>query len=77
MDHLDRVAGDNGCLHLMLRTIRETGNVVVFERLGFAVDSEGTTDLFESDMYAHLVEVVMRRRVTGRIHRCQDPDTPA
>mgnify|MGYP002623161100 CR=1 FL=1 len=48
---------------LALDTIRETGNVEVFERMGFRVTGERETPLFESDAFARLHEVLMERRL--------------
>jgi ribosomal protein S18 acetylase RimI-like enzyme len=79
IDHLGRLAQNHRCSHLTLRTVRETGNVAVFERLGFAIDSEGRTTLFESDRYSALTEVVMSKRTnagTNTRYSGKDSDTP-
>lgn len=44
---------------LKLHTIKETGNVGVFKRLGFKVLSERVDDLFESDKFEKLTDVKM------------------
>ena len=44
---------------MALHTVRETGNVAIFERLGFVVESEEPAALFESDKFPELSEVVM------------------
>ena len=44
-------------------TVRETENVPIFQRLGFAVASEEPTDLFVSERFSELIEVVMLKRV--------------
>ena len=46
---------------MILHTVRETGNVDVFQRLGFLVESEELTTLFESDRFSALSEVVMKK----------------
>jgi GNAT superfamily N-acetyltransferase len=61
VQRLERIARDCGCVTLTLHTVRETGNVEIFERLGFVVESEGPTNLFESERYSNLSEVVMRK----------------
>ena len=48
---------------MALHTVRETGNVAIFERLGFVVESEKPTALFESDTFAELSEVVMVKEI--------------
>ena len=44
---------------LKLYTVKETGNVEVFRRLGFTVAAEREDDLFESDRFEKLTEVEM------------------
>ena len=46
---------------LSLFTIRETGNVPIFERLGFAVVREELATEYVSDAHAQLHEVYMER----------------
>ena len=48
---------------LSLYTIKETGNVPIFERLGFHVVSEKPDNLFESDSCDQLTEVYMEKVV--------------
>ena len=48
---------------MALHTVRETENVPIFERLGFAVESEEATDLFVSERFSELIEVVMLKRI--------------
>jgi len=57
--HLTLIARERGAKTLSLHTVRETGNVTVFERLGFAVRQEHQSDLFKSDVHATLTEVSM------------------
>jgi GNAT superfamily N-acetyltransferase len=61
--HLECIARDRGCTTMALHTVRETENVPIFERLGFAVASEEPTDLFVSERFSELIEVVMLKRV--------------
>lgn len=49
---------------VVLDTIKETGNVPLFEKLGFRVFAESITSCFESDTYPELHEVKMERHVT-------------
>ncbi len=46
-----------------LDTIKETGNVSLFEKLGFCVFEEGITTCFESEEYPKLHEVKMERNI--------------
>ncbi|WP_442507236.1 GNAT family N-acetyltransferase [Novipirellula sp. SH528] len=48
---------------IVLETIKETGNVLVFEKLGFLIIREGVTNRFESDIYPELHEVKMKRTI--------------
>jgi GNAT superfamily N-acetyltransferase len=50
-----------GPRELTLRTIRQTGNVAIFERLGFAIVHEAPAIDYTSDSHAHLAEVTMVR----------------
>lgn len=61
LKELENIGRQRGCTGLVLRTVRETGNVEIFERLGFVVESEGPTDLFQGAESAILSEVVMRK----------------
>jgi hypothetical protein len=54
---------------MILHTVRETGNVTIFRRLGFLVESEESTTLFKSDRFSTLSEVVMRKEVPMEDHR--------
>ncbi len=63
---LECIARDRGCTAMALRTVRETGNVQIFERLGFVVESEEPTDLFVSERFAQLFEVLMLKRVVQK-----------
>lgn len=61
---LETIGRDCGCAAVILHTVRQTGNVSVFQRLGFLVESEEPTTLFTSDHFLALSEVVMRKRIT-------------
>ena len=60
---LETIGRNCGCTAVILHTVRETGNVDVFQRLGFLVESEELTTLFESDRFSALSEVVMRKDI--------------
>lgn len=63
---IDRIAAEAPSLGynlIVLDTIRETGNVPLFEKLGFRVFDEGVTSCFTSEVYPVLHEVKMERRV--------------
>ena len=61
VQRLEEVAAESGCHAVVLHTVLETGNVVIFERMGFVIESRQPTDLFESDAFPILSEVVMRK----------------
>jgi ribosomal protein S18 acetylase RimI-like enzyme len=48
---------------LSLYTVKEMGNVPIFEKLGFQVISEKRDEWSESDIYSELTEVYMERQV--------------
>jgi ribosomal protein S18 acetylase RimI-like enzyme len=52
-----------GARCLSLYTVRETGNVGIFERLGFKVIKEEEDLYDESDRYSALTEVYMEKKL--------------
>jgi ribosomal protein S18 acetylase RimI-like enzyme len=58
---LEAIGRDVGCTTVTLHTVRETGNVEIFQRLGFLVESEAPTDLFQGEGRKMFSEVVMRK----------------
>lgn len=63
VDDLYRVASEQHCSVVSLSTIRQTGNVEVFERLGFYVVREQPDSLAESVTGESLTDVYMERSV--------------
>ncbi len=63
VEHLGRVAGRRGLPRLSLYTIRQTGNAIVFERLGFQIVSETPAEGAISPIGEELTELYMERRV--------------
>ena len=61
IQQLESIGRSCGCTSVLLHTVRETGNVEIFERLGFLVESEEPTTLFQSEKFSALSEVVMRK----------------
>jgi hypothetical protein len=61
VQHLEEIASKSGCQAVGLHTVLETGNVVIFERMGFILESQKPTDLFESETFSTLSEIVMRK----------------
>ncbi len=49
-----------GLCSLATHTVRETGNVAIFQKLGFHVVSETPDEYYESDKYATLTDVDLR-----------------
>jgi GNAT superfamily N-acetyltransferase len=63
LEYAQRIATDRGCTSMALHTVRETGNVAIFERLGFVVEAEGPVTFFASDRFSELSEVLMIRHL--------------
>ncbi|HBA54271.1 GNAT family N-acetyltransferase [Syntrophorhabdus aromaticivorans] len=59
MSHLKEIAEREKTTALRLHTIKETGNVEVFTRLGFIVVAEQEDELMESDTFEKLTDVEM------------------
>jgi ribosomal protein S18 acetylase RimI-like enzyme len=63
VDRLAEIAIERSCRKLALFTIKQTGNVAVFERLGFAVVSEEPDTWSISVDGGELIEVYLERYV--------------
>lgn len=63
VQYLEGIAAESGCRAVALQTVLETGNVTVFERMGFVIESQKPTDLFESEAFSSLTEVAMRKEI--------------
>ena len=61
VDAIAKIAGSAGSRCVALHTVKETGNVAVFDRLGFQTVEESEEDFFESDLYDVLTNVYMER----------------
>ena len=59
-----RLAPEMGHGLVVLETIRETGNVGIFEKMGFEVVGEKVADWCESERYEKVHDVRMERRVS-------------
>ena len=57
------LAASAGSRCVALYTVKETGNVDIFERMGFRVVQENETDFFESEACDVLTEVYMEHAV--------------
>ena len=57
------LAKEKGCPAVRLSTIKETGNVPIFERLGFEVVGENVDDLYEGIGGGKVTDVEMERRL--------------
>ncbi len=62
LEHAHRLAQDSGCGVLRLFTIGETGNIPIFERLGFECVAETVADWCVSDRFDTLHDVEMIKR---------------
>jgi GNAT superfamily N-acetyltransferase len=60
---LEQIARETSSKIIRLHTVRESGNVTIFERLGFAIESQDPTSLCESDLHSTLHEVAMSKEV--------------
>jgi GNAT superfamily N-acetyltransferase len=65
VEALQEIARRQGLRGLAAHTIRETGNVPVFERLGFHIVSEEPDDYSESDVFPELSDVELWMDLTG------------
>ncbi|MCP4745673.1 MAG: GNAT family N-acetyltransferase [Desulfobacteraceae bacterium] len=61
--HLEKISIEKKVNQLKLHTVKETGNVDVFRRLGFTVVAERESNFFESDRFDKLTEVEMIMRL--------------
>ena len=64
IDFVSDIARSLGYKIVSARTIRETGNVEIFERLGFSVVKEKIAEWCVSDKYPTLHDVYLERLVT-------------
>ena len=64
--YLEDLARVNGAARLSLRTVKETGNVAIFERLGFSTVSEQEDRFSESDRHVTLTDVFMEKALNPR-----------
>ena len=64
VQHMLRIGRGHNCRRMTLYTVRETGNVDIFEHMGFVVKSEGPSHLFESDRFPSLSEVSMSKDIS-------------
>ena len=61
--YLESIAKEHGATQLRLHTVRETGNVEVFLRLGYRTVTECEDEFSESDSYPTLTDVRMAKDV--------------
>jgi ribosomal protein S18 acetylase RimI-like enzyme len=62
IEHLVKLAEEQGLKKLSLYTIKETGNVMIFEKMGFSVVREEVdVSWAQSDMFERLTETYMER----------------
>lgn len=64
--HLAALARSGDKQKLRARTIKETGNVPFFQRLGFVVTDEHPDTLFVSDLFSCLTEVDLERSLVSK-----------
>ncbi len=72
IEHAWRVAVDTNCESMRLFTIRETGNVEIFKRLGFSAVGESLADWCCSDRFNVLHETEMERRFVEPIEETSE-----
>lgn len=61
--YLEKIGKRESATQLKLHTVKETGNVDIFRRLGFTVVAEREEDLFESDRFDKLTEVELTMHI--------------
>lgn len=61
IEDLVSIACGHGLKKITLDTVKETGNVTLFEKLGFHTVKEDEATQFESDRYHRLTNVVMEK----------------
>ncbi len=75
IDFVSDIARTLGYKIVSARTIRETGNVEIFESLGFCVLKDETAKWCVSDRYSTLHDVYLERLVPGRDGTARWPRT--
>ncbi len=63
VEHLAAIGERQGARALSLYTVKETGNVPVFQRLGFEAVRESEAGYLRSDRFARLTDVYMERPI--------------
>lgn len=63
LNYMTKLAVDKGYTALEVATIKETGNVEIFKRLGFAVFEERTSERFLGQHGQSVTEVTLKRYV--------------
>jgi len=61
LSSLEKIGRQHGATRLHLHTVKQTGNVTVFARLGFRIVAEREDQFSESDKYPTLTDVEMER----------------
>jgi GNAT superfamily N-acetyltransferase len=64
IDHIIDLTNTKECISLRLFTIKETGNVPIFERIGFEIVSEQQDGLCEGLNGERVTDVEMELRLT-------------
>jgi ribosomal protein S18 acetylase RimI-like enzyme len=63
LEHIKSLAAHRGLPDLELATIKETGNVEIFRRLGFTVSEERISERFQGRDGMPVTEVILKRQV--------------
>ena len=63
IDELARIGRRAGAQKLSTYTVTQTGNVAIFERMGFHVVSEEPSPYFESDRFENITETYFECRI--------------
>jgi ribosomal protein S18 acetylase RimI-like enzyme len=64
IDRMAEIGIKSGLRRLSLYTIKETGNISIFRKMGFNVIKEGVDGSLESDNHHRLIEVYMAKELT-------------
>lgn len=69
INHIIDLAKNSGCIALRLSTIKETGNVPIFERIGFKIVGEHQDGLLEGLNGERVTDIEMELRLTSQCSR--------
>ena len=64
MNYVKKIGNDNEQIKkILLWTVKETGNVEIFQKIGFNIISEEKSEIYEIDKYEFATEVLFECRL--------------